>query len=886
MIRSGHGCCRFALPTSLAAVALASGPALASQDTSDTTDTPASVSASDTNSSADALSEVVVTGSRFGGRIITQSPTPVDLITSDELAQGGRTQVQSMLKAVVPSFNTPSPSASGVGDFTKPPSLRGLSPGDLLVLVNGKRRHTSSDLNNSNGIGRGDIAYDFNAIPSAALASVEVLRDGAAAQYGSDAIAGVIDLVLNKAIGADVHGSYGGTTKGDGHAADVSGAIGLPLGENGVIRTTVQYQNHGKTNRALADTRQQYFGSGGTKPISALYGSGIGLTPSNGTLDPREATFDRNVFVQGEQPFTNKAVFMNMEAPTTHDATFYAFGGYNRLDGTTYNFFRRAGQNETVRALYPNGFLPPDTLQLDNLSAAVGVKGNDLAGFNWDLSTVYGGSRIDLRHIHSNNVSMGTASPTTFDAGGNRFYQWTSNLDLTREIPVGSAAPLKLAFGLEYRKETYKLIAGEPASYLDGGIPILDGPAAGQFAPVGSQPSPGNRPQDASAHDRHSKAAYVELEKGFLDRLLLSVAGRHEQYSDFGSTTNYKVASRLKLTEALSLRGSYGTGFRAPALAQSFYSASNTNFLNGNPVLVRIFPVDDPVARLVGASDLKPEKSRNLSLGAVLDVHRLTLSADYYNIKVRDRIAISSNFQDARITSLLAGNGFPGIGAVAYLTNAIDTDTRGVDLTGRYRQELGNAGVLVATLAANFNKTKFDRIAGTPAPLAALGITAPLFDLTQQVRFSDSQPKDKISLNLNWTRDNLSINLINTRYGRVAAVAVTNKTPAQVAALLPGYDVTLVPSSPTGPNSDIIQTFAARILTDLEVSYTFGKHLTLALGADNLFDVYPTRNLASTVAGAAAGTNGSDNAGTLPYNAISPFGFSGRYLFVSAGYKF
>lgn len=885
MTRSRRSCRRIALPTSLATLALA-GSALAAQENADTADTKASVPAEDASNSADSVSEVVVTGSRFGGRIITQSPTPVDLITADELAQGGRTQVQSMLKATVPSFNTPSPSASGVGDFTKPPSLRGLSPGELLVLVNGKRRHTSSDLNNSNGIGRGDIAYDFNAIPSAALASVEVLRDGAAAQYGSDAIAGVIDLVLDKTIGSEVHGSYGGTSQGDGRATDVSGAIGLPLGDNGVIRTTVQYQDHGKTNRALPDTRQQYFGSGGTKALSALYGSGIGLTPSNGTLDPREATFDRNVFVEGEQPFTNKAVFVNMEVPTTPAATVYAFGGYNRLDGTTYNFFRRAGQNETLRALYPNGFLPVDELKLDSLSAAVGVKGDDLAGFTWDLSTVYGGSRIDLTHIHSDNVSMGAASPTTFAAGGSRFYQWTSNLDLTRQIPVGGATPLKLAFGLEYRKETYKLVAGEPASYLDGGVPILDGPAAGQFAPVGSQPSPGNRPQDASAHDRHSKAVYVELEKDVLDRLLLSAAGRHEQYSDFGSTTNYKLASRLKLTEALSLRGSYGTGFRAPALAQSFYSASNTNFLNGNPVLVRIFPVADPVARLVGASDLKPETSRNLSLGAVLDVHRFTVSADYYDIKVRNRIAISSNFQDARITNLLAANGFPGIGAVAYLTNAVDTDTKGVDVTARYRQELGNAGVLVTTLAANYNKTRFDRIAGTPAALAALGITTPLFDLTQQVRFSDSQPRDKISLNLSWTRDNLSVELVNTLYGRVSAVAVTNKTPAQVAALIPGYDVTLVPSSPTGPNSDIIQTFAARVLTDLQVSYAFGKHLTLALGADNLFDVYPTRNIASTAASAAAGTNGSDNAGTLPYNAISPFGFSGRYLFMKAGYRF
>lgn len=834
-------------------------------------------------------SAIIVTGSRFGARSATQSSTPVDAISRDQLQQGGRIDLIQMLKVQVPSFSTPRPLASGVGDYLQPPSLRGLGPGEVLVLVNGKRRHTSSDLNASNGIGRGDVSVDFNAIPSLALSRVEVLRDGAAAQYGSDAISGVINMILDRSLGSSAQATYLTTTEGDGATYEVSASAGFRVGKDGVFRLTAAYQDHGGTNRARPDTRQQYFGtnvSGALVMPSGNYGSGTGLTPSNGTLDEREASFDRNVFQQGDQPNTNKQIFYNLVAPVGEGGIeAYSFGGYNRIDGNIRYLFRRAGQDETVRALYPDGYSPGLEARIENFSTALGLRGDDLAGFEWDLSSVYGISSQRLTYVNSVNVSLGEASPSRFYRGGSDFFQWTSNLDLTRAIPIGQGDPLHLALGVEYREEAYRLFSGAADGYRDGGVPILDGPNAGKPAIAGSQPGPSNGPDDHNSLSRSSYALYVEVQREFWGRLLLSGAARHEHYSDFGETTNFKVAGRLGLVGGWAVRGSYNTGFRAPALAQSGYNASNTLILNGTQAIVRVAAVDTPAARLAGAMDLKPERSRNLSLGTVFEAGRFTATLDAYRIKVKDRIAISSTFQDSRLTNYLAANGQSGFAALSFLTNAVDTNTRGIDLVVNYRADLAG-GILTTTLAGNHNKTTFDRIAGTPAPIAALGITTPLFDVTQQLRFSDSLPRDKVTLDLNYARGAFSIGITNTRYGKVSTMALQNKTPAQVAELVPGYDVRLIPSSSNAANSDIIQTFGAKILTDIEFGWQATPALRLSAGAQNLFDVYPDENIASTIASVATGTNGSDNAGTQPYNAISPFGFNGRSVFARASVSF
>lgn len=830
----------------------------------------------------------MVTGSRFGPRVVTDSATPVDTVSAQDLAKTGASDLQGQIRVTVPSFSTPRPSAAGANDFLTPPTLRGLSTGQLLMLVNGKRRHTNAELNASNQIGRGDVAYDFNAIPQLAIGSVEVLRDGAAAQYGSDAIGGVLNLQLEKSLGFIATGRYGITDQGDGQDIQVAAGGGFALGDGGFVRITGSYQDHEHTNRARPDTRQQYFGATATGLVlpSGNFGSGTGLTPSNGTLDPREAGFNRKDWIYGEPDYRNASVFFNSEMPISAAVTAYAFGGYNELNGVSYNFIRRAGQDETVRALFPNGFRPEQHSRLRNASIAGGLKGQDLAGFSWDLSSVYGVSTDRLRVTNSDNASLGAASPTSVLRGGAQFRQWTSNLDLTRQFDMGMGSPLKLAVGLEYRKEWYELRAGEPASYTNGGIPILDGPNAGRPAPVGIQSAVGIAPSDIIPGRRNSKAVYAEVEQDIGDRVQVSAAVRHEDYSDFGTTTDYKLAGRFEFVDGLALRGSVGTGFRAPALAQSFYSQSDFLFVSGQLLKVRIISVNDPVAALIGATPLKPEQSKNVSVGLVFDRGPFSATVDAYRIKLDDRIVISSNFQSPALTTFLAARGFSGIAAAAYLTNAVDTTTRGVDVTARYRADLGDAGMLTATLAANFNKTRFDRIAGTPPAIAALGITAPLVDLTQQVRLARSTPKDKETLNLTWTRGPWTVNLTNTRYGEVAQVSLTNRTPAQVAALTPGFKVELVPAAPGSLNSDVIQKFRADIVTDLDVAYELNEHLTFTAGVANVFDKYPEHQIASTAASVAVGANGADNAGIFPFAYIAPYGVNGRFFYVRAAYRF
>ncbi|MBK0052679.1 TonB-dependent receptor [Stenotrophomonas sp. S39] len=830
------------------------------------------------------VAPVMVTGTRFNGRLITESPVPVDSVSREDLRRTASPLLEDQLKVQVPSFSIPRPSTAGAVDFYTAPSLRGLSPGQLLVLINGKRRHASGDLSIHNQIGRGDVAYDLNAIPSAALERVEVLRDGASAQYGSDAIAGVINLQLARDLGAGADTSYSVTDQGDGQTLDTNAWVGLPVRETGFFRATVSYRKSDGTNRAKEDTRQQYFGGNGSRMPSGNFGSGTGLTPSNGVLDPREATVDRNTFRLGEPEYRQKSIFLNSELPLTETVDLYLFGGYSRLNGESVGFARRAGQDETVRALHPDGYSPTVQADLENRSLAVGVKGQDLGGFAYDISTVYGESLVDSTQVNSNNPSMGAGSPTSSYRGGTRFGQWTTNLDFTKELNVFQASPMKLAFGYEFRREAYELVHGDVASYLNGGVPILDGPNAGKVAPVGFQANSGIVPEEARKESRHSHAGYIEAEQNW-GPLLVSGAIRHERYSDFGNTTNYKLASRFELSQEWALRASVSTGFRAPQLPQSYFATTSMTIVNGAQTSSRLLPVGNSVAQLLGAKALRPEKSDNVSLGLVYNSDAIAASVDVYQIKLKDRIALSSTFQGAAVGRILTDNGFAGVSSVSYLTNAVDTTTRGVDLTVRYQKELSDASRFVATFSGNYNKQEFDHIAGTPDALTQLGVTTPLFDLTQQVRVTDSMPRDKMSLDLGWEKGDWEFHFTNTRYGKVGAVAFTSLTQAQIGVLAPGYSTNAV-AIEGSDRSQLIQYFSAKIISDLAVTYKPTKNWVLSVGVNNLFDVYPDKNIASTVESVAAGTNGSDNVGIFPYNYISPFGYSGKTYFARAQLRF
>lgn len=829
---------------------------------------------------------VVVTGSRFGGRTVTDSDTPVDVVSASQLANTGATELQQMLKVAVPSFSTPSPATGGPLDFLQPPTLRGLGPGEVLVLLNGKRYHTDAELNTGVQIGRGDVEYNFNTIPTAALSSTEVLRDGAAAQYGSDAISGVINLRLSDRVGTDMNVHSGISTLGDGQEFEASVGQGFDLGNGGFIRITADYKASGSTNRARPDTRQQYFGTNSSGALvlpSGNFGSGIGLTPSNGTLDPREAGFDRDVWHFGNDPYHSEALVINSEYPINSAVTAYAFADLSHLIGDSPQFFRGPSNDATIRAIYPNGFDPIQKVRFFNMSETAGLKGDDIVGFKWDLSTTYGGSYDQIGYFNSDNPSMGAASPTSFaNAGRANFTQSTTNLDLTREFNLGDLGPLDVALGAEYRAESYASLAGQQTAYENGGVPVLDGPDAGKPAPVGAQTG-AISPQDSNRLSRGATSEYAEVQKDFWTVLNLDAAIRHESYTDFGEVTDFKLAGRLALPDNFALRASYGTGFRAPALAQEGFASTVTSFSGTNIVFTKFVPAGSALGNLVGAPALRAEASNDASVGLVYGGDNLTASIDAYQIKLKHRIVDSSTFASGPLTSYLASQGFPGISSVAFETNAADTTTTGLDVTGSYRYETGNYGSLTSTLAANFNDTEFDHISGTPTQLTSLGITTPVINLTNEFLIAHSTPKNKETLDLSWALNNWNIDLNNTRYGSVAQIDFASATPAQIASFGNSYNLQLYPIAGSA-NSQVAQYFRPDIVTDLAISYAFDQW-KITLGSSNLFNIYPQHQVASSAATVAAGTNGADNAGIFPYSYLAPYGTVGRFVYANISFS-
>jgi len=845
------------------------------------------------------MEAVVTAGTRFNPRTTTESIVPIDVLTNIDLNLGGYTESAQMLQALVPSFNFPRATIGDGTDHIRPATLRGLAPDQTLLLINGKRRHTSALVNVNGFVGRGAVSIDLNAIPASAIGRMEVLRDGASAQYGSDAIAGVINIVLDRTIGYGANATYGFTKERDGIVREASAYSGVPLGKDGFLYTSIFARNRGGTNRTRNDTRQQYFGrnatTGAPTTISGNNGSGIGLSASNGTLDPREATIDRHNHWQGDSKTSDAGVFLNGELPINDTITAYAFGGYSNRRGKSAGFFRRPGDDRAVRALWPNGFLPKINSNITDISVAGGLKGK-IGTWNWDASTIWGGNKFKFNITDTNNVTLGAASPTHFYAGALKFDEWVNNLDLTNSFNVGLHAPLKVALGTEYRRDHYGIDAGEPDSYRDGGVRILDGPNAGNLAAPGAQVFPGFRPTDATSKSRDNVAVYVDTENDLAENLTAGVAARFEDYSDFGSKTTVKGSGRFAFTKEAAIRGSVSTGFRAPHLAQEWFSSTATNFIGGVPFDNKTFPVKDPVAKLMGATKLKPETSTNYSLGATWAAKGMSVALDFYQIEIKDRIVLSSTFIDPSgvtlIKNFLAANGQPQAIGGRFFTNAVDTRTQGVDLDVHYALKTDSVGKFTFNLGANVNHTKVTRASDTPAALKALTLI-PLFDVTEKVRMEKGQPRDAINVAVNWEPTKaLAANLRVVRYGEVSGTATDNSgwTQARIDALTSGYKVAFAPAVssinaagapvPTA-NQQVIQTFEAKWVADVDVSYKFTKWLRVSIGADNVFNVYPKKNIASTPA-----FLGSDNAGIFPYSGISPFGFNGTFYYTKVSVKF
>lgn len=825
--------------------------------------------------------EVIVTGTRRDGRTVAESPVPIDVIAADSLQNVGSTDTNKALSVLVPSFNFPQPSISGGTDIIRPATLRGLGPDHTLVLVNGKRRHVSALLNINGTVGRGSAAVDMSLLPVASIQRIEVLRDGAAAQYGSDAIAGVLNVLLKEEReGGSLTATYGefsSTVDGvreargvslqpngqpvltpdgvfaldyggerevhDGETLTVAGDIGLPLGAEGFVNVSAQYRDRKPTNRAGYDPRPQY------------------ARLANGQYDPRELTFDRLSHQFGEAKIEDLNLVVNAGAPLLDGALeWYGFGTYGERDGRTQGFYRQANDSRTVTAIHPDGFLAQVLIELTDYAAASGVRG-DAWSWNYDASLNFGRNEFDFITNNSNNASLGAASPTRFDAGGLGYEQYSANVDLQREVDApGLPAPLSVAFGFEYRAERFEVNAGEPASYIQGPVRL----ANGQLAAAGAQVFPGFRPDNATSRDRHSTSAYLDLETDLTDRWNVTFATRFEDYSDFGSDVNYKLATRFEVTDGLALRGGASTGFRAPSLHQQYFSTTSTNNVAGRLVDVGTFAVTDGAARALGAKDLDPETSFNLSAGLVFDgIDRLNVTIDYFRIDIDDRIVLTENLgtsgtpaQNAAVQSVLAAAGYTSISSARFFINGLDTRTHGVDVVGTYRLPSLAGNDFSLTAGYNYTKTEIQRFINDLGPLAQIPGLA-LFGRLESERIESGQPRSKLALSLDWTRGPFSATLRTNRYGEVFA---------------PGVD----------PRDDL--TIESAWLTDLELRYNASSY-QLAIGADNVFDEYPTA-APMGVRPAEFGGNYTVNNYILPFSGFSPFGFSGRFIYGRATYRF
>lgn len=770
-----------------------------------------------------ALDQIIVTGTRQPNRTAIQAPAPVDVFTAAEIKQSGRTETSQILELLAPSVNFPRPTVNDGTDHIRPVTLRGLNADQVLVLVNGKRRHNSSLVNINGSVGRGSMAVDLNAIPPSAIDHIEILRDGAAAQYGSDAIAGVINIILKTNAPGEVSAQLGQTNQSDGRTAVVDGSYSIPMQRRGYFNLSGELRRRDSTNRAGPDTRVQYLTGDPRNSDPAL------INPINSWIgDPR---------VRGGSGMFNLGI------PFADSVQLYSFGGVSYLHGLAAGFFRRPNDDRTVRAIYPNGFLPLIESHVWDASGAAGLKGSHL-GWNWDLGSVFGRNSFRYNVDNSVNVSMGTSSPTTFYAGTMHFDQWTTTLDLQKNFDIGWAQPLSFAFGGEARRDHYGIDAGEPASYMGGGVAILDGPNKGKIAAIGSQVFPGFRPSDATNASRSNFAGYVDLASNPVQSLLIDIAGRTEHYTDFGNTTTGKIAMRWEPLRGYAVRGSLSNGFRAPSLGQEYFSTTSTNFITVNgvstPFDIRTFPVTSAQAQALGAKPLKPEISRNYGAGVTMQPSsNVSFTADYYKIDIAHRIVLSGNFIGTDIQTLLQNAGFTGVTGGRFFTNAIDTRTEGVDLVLQTGRDLGSAGALRFTGSYNHNYTDVTRIDSTPPQLAKY--QAVLFDRTQLSLTQTAQPHDNLRLTGNYDFERLGAVLSEARFGSVTSLGLT-------------------------PATD--QTFGARWITDVSLSYRLPRSVTLTGGVDNLFNTYPDKVIPVNSTG-----------GVFTYSGISPFGFNGAFYY-------
>lgn len=768
------------------------------------------------------LSEVQIVGSRSTKRTAVDTPVPVDVIDVSQLAtKNGNVEITQILQYAAPSFNATKQSGSDGADHIVPASLRGLGPDQTLVLINGKRRHQSSLVNIFGTRGRGNSGTDLNAIPVAAIKRIEVLRDGASAQYGSDAIAGVINIVLKD----DTDGVTGGITYGAYSTAIGKGweeATGEPL--------------HNVEGKNRLDGKDKRF-DGETTKLDLNYGVKVG---EKGYMNFTTELFSKEKTLRPgfdwRKGYGSAAVdafnfMVNAMIPVSDNTEIYAFGGKNYRD-TNANAFSRSsfdddpdGELRTVPSLYPNGFTPQITSNIIDASVSAGVRHKMENGWNVDFNNTYGKNSFHYFIKNTNNASLKDASPTDFDAGGHSLSQNTTGIDFSKYFEE-AASGINLAFGMEYRTENFIIFSGEEASYAlydEDGLPVTN-PATqtvamspnGNDLPGGSQGFPGYSPDNEVNRSRSNLGLYVDSEFNLSDSFLVAVALRYEDYSDFGSTFNYKLASRFKVSENLSFRGSVSTGFRAPSLAQLYYNLIFTNIVNGQSLTSLLSANNSTVTKGFGINQLTEEKALNGSLGFTYKKGGFTATVDAYSISVDDRIVLTDNF-DA------SGLGIPGVEAAQFFANGVDTRTQGLDMVFTYSGSIGNNSSFNVGLTGNINDLKIEKIHN--GSLNEYTFFSPF----SRAYLEAAAPDYKFGLNMGYTHKKFNANVNLTQFSEVK---------------LQDFQWVDTPATTLAEANDLYavatDTYKKAMVVDLNLSYEISKSFTFTIGGNNIFNKYAT----------------------------------------------
>lgn len=805
------------------------------------------------------LGEIVVIGSRSTvARTNVERPVPVDVISAKELQTTGQTELGQQVQFMSPSFNSAKNGINGVANYADPASLKGLSPDQMLVLIDGKRRHQFAALNSNVTVGKGTVVTDMNSIPSLALERMEILRDGAAAQYGSDAIAGIANMVLKKSVNnGTALIQYGMTSKGDGGGYTVGLNYGFSLGKRASLNITGSYQDVKGTDRS-DPYNPQPAGAGGayTGIYTNVAATDQALLKSrafwgDGTYGSfRPTTYGSNAMKSGQ-------VFYNLDVPLSQEWSLYSFGGFSNKDVFAQAFLRTAlpTGGTTNPDLYPDGYVPQLPGTAVDVSYLVGIKRKTSTGWNWDFSSGYGKNYLDQSAKNSSNASLGAASPKDFYIGRIGFRQSISEINLSKTtLGLFGTKSFNIALGAQYREDNFNLEKGDKASYEVGKL------AKEKNKTPGSQGRVGIDSADVKSSYRSNIGMYLDLESDISNKLLVAAALRYENYSDFGGNISGKLATRLKLTEDLAIRGSINKGFRAPLLQQIANAATTSTVQNGAIRSTKQLPSDDARLAKIGIEDPKAETSWNYNVGFTAKAGaNFLFTVDAYQIDITDRIIVTENLNVANITALK--NNFLNFQEITFFTNAINTGTKGIDVVASYKKSLGAKSKLTASIALTVNKTEITGVKATPAALQLdTKATVLLIDTVSRALIETSQPHSKVLISLGYQIGKLTLNLRSSYFGETTA-----------------WEKLARPVTGTS-NLHQSQTFAGKNLLDASVVYSINKFLTITVGGNNITDVYPDKVYSNYLSYAN---------GQVPYSRnVNQFGFNGSYYYGNLMIKF